>query len=283
MTKIAELFGIPTSNTEDIDWETLVENQQCPYISRKCIKVRKSEPDLAIGTCSVYYGRSRDQILICPNRLLSRRQIFTDCLHLLTLHEPGNELHLVPEVSIPGGSVDYFLVSVNRGKVLDFVGIELQTLDTTGTVWPERQRFLDNLGLATALGDVESAKGFGMNWKMTAKTILIQLHHKTQTLEFLNKHLVLVIQDIFLDYLKREFQFDHLDNAILGNPMHFHAYGLVETAVGPASLELRERLSTDANGIAQCLDLLADQNVELDNIVNLLESKLSDDTLLVIG
>ncbi len=173
MTKIAELFAIPTRNVEGVNWHTLVESQACPYISRKCIKVRKSDPDLSIGTCSVYYGRSEDQILICPNRLLIRRQIFTDCLHLLTLHEPGNELHLIPEVSIPGGSVDYFLVSVKRGRVLDFVGIELQTLDTTGTVWPERQRFLDSVGVATDRRDVESAKRFGMNWKMTAKTILI--------------------------------------------------------------------------------------------------------------
>ena len=282
MTKIAEIFGVPTTNFAT-NWEALVERQDCPYISRKCIKVRKSQPDVSIGTCSVYYGRSRDHILICPNRLLARRQIFTDCLHLLTLHEPGNELHLIPEVSIPGGSVDYFLVSVKRGRVEDFVGIELQTLDTTGTVWPERQRFLDNVGLATDINDVESSKRFGMNWKMTAKTILIQLHHKTQTLEFLNKHLVLVIQDIFLDYLKREFQFDHLHNARLGNPMHFHAYGLVESDDEPASLELLERISTDAAGIAQCLGLLADANVELDNIVNLLESKLSNDTLITIG
>ena len=50
------------------------------------------------------------------------------------MHEPGNELHTVPEVSVPGGSVDYFLASVRDGKVKDFVGIELQTLDTTGTV-----------------------------------------------------------------------------------------------------------------------------------------------------
>ena len=71
MTKIAELYGIPTSNADDVDWKTLVEHQQCPYISRKCIKIRKSEPDLSIGTCSVYYGKSGDQILICPNRLLA--------------------------------------------------------------------------------------------------------------------------------------------------------------------------------------------------------------------
>ena len=95
--------------------------------------------------------------------------------------------------------------------------------------------------------------------------------------------MVLVIQNVFLDYLKREFQFAHIGNARLGNPMHFHSYGLAESGDELAGLELLERISTDANGIAQCLGLQSDANVELDNIVNLLESKLSEDTLLTIG
>jgi len=93
------------------------------------------------------YGRSESDIIICPHRLLEKRRLFMDCLHLLTLHEPGNDLHIISEVGIPGGSVDYFLVSVRNNSVRDFVGIELQTMDTTGTVWPERQRLLQGLAL----------------------------------------------------------------------------------------------------------------------------------------
>ena len=145
--------------------------------------------------------------------MLERKQVFMDCLHLLTLHEPGNELHIVPEVSISGGSVDYFLVSARDGKAKDFVAIEFQTLDTTGTVWPERQRLLKSFGIKVARKDVNSDKGFGMNWKMTAKTILVQLHHKVVTLEHISKHFALVIQDHLLDYLRGEFNFSHLKDA----------------------------------------------------------------------
>lgn len=53
------------------------------------------------------HGKANKPIMICPRRLLERRQVFTDCLHLLTTHEPGNELHVVPEVTVPGGSVDF--------------------------------------------------------------------------------------------------------------------------------------------------------------------------------
>jgi hypothetical protein len=46
---------------------------------------------------------------------------------------------------------------------------------------------------------------------MTAKTTLVQLHHKIRTLEHLSKKLVLVAQDHLLAYMKKEFTFAHLE------------------------------------------------------------------------
>ncbi len=186
MSKVLELYTVSTH--AQADWNTLITREHCVYLNRKCLKTRKSAPDVSIGTCIVNYGREPKPLIICPFRLLERYQVFVDCLHLLTLHEPGNELHIVQEVPIPGGAVDYFLVSVKDRKVKDFVGLELQTLDTTGTVWPERQRFLQQQGVYFDPGDVNSAKNFGMNWKMTAKTTLMQLHHEAQTFEYLNSN-----------------------------------------------------------------------------------------------
>lgn len=114
--------------------------------------MRKPEPDTKIGTCSVKY-QNKD-IIICPFRFLEHNQIFVDCLHLLTMHEPGNELYLIPEVQIPGGHVDYFLISAKDKKVKDFVGIEIQAMDTSHAVWPERQRFLSEQGLAVNPDDL---------------------------------------------------------------------------------------------------------------------------------
>lgn len=169
MSRVLELFG--HSTRIDQKWSAVVSRQECPFANSRCFKVRKSEPEVSIGTCSVRYGKSLKDLIICPTRLLERRQVFFDCLHLLTRHVPGNELHVVPQVSIPGGSVDYFLVSLSRGKVEDFVAIEFQALDTTGTVWPERQRLLKELRVRAIPGD--NRKSFGINWKMTAKTILV--------------------------------------------------------------------------------------------------------------
>jgi hypothetical protein len=166
-------------------------------------------------------------------------------------------------------------------QVQHALGIELQTLDTTGTVWPERQRFLQGRGLAAALADAEKKRSYGMNWKMTSKTILVQLHHKIQTFEHMGKHLVLVVQDRLLDYMRKEFSFDHLNQARVADPMQFHSYALKQVD-GMHRIDLAERLSTDTAGIATCLGLQAQARVELDEVIAALEEKMSDRTLFAL-
>lgn len=278
-SKLSEFFSYSTQIKKD--WKTIVAGQQCKYLSRKCVKNRKSLPHISLGTCTVSHGKTEQKVIICPHRLLEGNKIFMDSIHLLTLHEPGNELHIVPEIAIPGGLVDYFVASVKKGKVKDFVGIELQTMDTSGTVWNERQKFVHSKNIAVAETDLEQKK-FGINWKMTAKTILIQLHHKIETFEGLGKHLVLVSQDCLLDYMKREFSFSEIGAAKIGNAMHFHAYNLEAQKDNTFKLELAERLSTDSEGIAKCLGLQNEANMELDELLLKIQSKISTQTLLTI-
>jgi len=282
MNQLLELFGHATQGTAARRWRQILRKRWCPFLCRLCLKNRKSNPEILIGSCSVSYGKRDLKVIICPHRMLEQKQIFTDCIHLLTLHQPGNQLHLVPQVTIPGGSVDYFLVSARDTKVMDFVGIELQTLDTTGTVWPARQRFLASVGVAVSPEDAKSEESFGMNWKMTAKTVLVQLHHKVQTFEGLNKHLVLVVQNHLLSYMTANFSFGHIEEARLGDSMQVHAYGLAATPEGAWRLTLDRRVSTDATGIAKALGLQASAKVELETIVAQLERKISEDTLFTM-
>lgn len=277
MSKVKELFGLYCNDVAD--FTLALETQICPYSHKKCYKTRKSDSNTAIGTCTVSY--QDNNIIICPNRLLANNQVFIDCLHLLTLHEPGNELYVIPEVTIPGGNVDYFLVSAKDGKVKDFIGIEFQTMDTTGTVWPERQRLLKEHGFDVDVADIDNPRKFGMNWKMTAKTILIQMHHKSETFENLNKHLVLIIQKPFFSYINKQFSFAHIKGARVGDPVHIHSYDLKEKD-NHLKLSLDTRVSTDSNGIAESLGLNAQAKVELADIIVTLEQKLSDEYRLSI-
>jgi len=282
MSKVIELFGVSTQTISQAIIEEILTSQECPFTGNRCYKVRKSEPEISIGTCTVNYGKENKDIIICPNRLLQKKQVFVDCVHLLSKHEPGNEFHVASEISIPGGSVDYFVVSAQNGKVKDFAGIEFQTLDTTGTVWPERQRLLNEHGISVDANAVNSTKPFGMNWKMTAKTILVQLHHKIDTFEHINKHLVLVVQDCLLEYMKKEFNFGHLSEpSKIGDSMHIHSYALKNENNG-YKIALDKRLSTDSEGMAMCLGLQAEAKIELDEIIKNIEAKLSEATLLSI-
>ena len=154
---LSELFTVPT-DAENQNWQEIVSKQYCSYLKRKCLKVRKSQPEISIGSCTVKYGKGMNDVIICPYCLLEARKIFLDCIHLLSLHEPGNDLHVVSEIPVPGGNIDFFLASVKDGRVIDFTGIELQTLDTTGTVWPIRQRFLQSKGIKVNRKDVASTK-----------------------------------------------------------------------------------------------------------------------------
>ncbi|GHV49002.1 hypothetical protein FACS1894181_06460 [Bacteroidia bacterium] len=275
--KIVELFAESVLN-KSLKWDKIIEKQNCPYTTKKCVKVRKSEPSISIGTCMVAYGKDNSNVIICPHRLIENNQIFFDCIRLLSLHEPGNELHILSEITIPGGSVDYVLASVKGGKVKDFVGIELQTLDTTGSVLGYRQAFLESKGLKQS--DFDETAAFGMNWKMTVKTILVQMHHKISTFENLNKHFVLVLQDCLMNYMKKEFSFEHIA-AIpkIGDSFHFHSYHLLADK-NKYRLSLTERASTDTDGIALCLGLKAEVKVDLEVILKALESKISEKTLL---
>ena len=173
------------------------------------------------------------------------------------------------------------LASVRKNKVVDFIGIELQTMDTTGTAFPHRERFLDEVGASNLDQElISNDSPFGINWKMTAKTILVQLHHKIGFFEDYNKTLVLVLQDHLLNYMRAQFQFDHFEAPSLGNSMHFHSYNYQEH--GNSSLQLVERLSTDADGINKCLGLNEKNKVDLDQFIDKIQLKISKDTLLIL-
>lgn len=64
--------------------------------------------------------------------------------------------------------------------------------------------------------------------------------------------------------------------------MHFHSYEL-RTVDNQLKLFLKERYSTNSDGISKLLGLNANANVEFDEIAKILENKISDKTIFTIG
>ena len=83
------------------------------------------------------------------------------------------------------------------------------------------------------------------------------MHHKSETFEHLNKHLVLIIQKPLFDRMRSDFDFSHINGVRIGDPVHIHSYDFLHED-SHFTLSLNTRISTDSAGIAECLGLKAE-------------------------
>jgi len=175
-----------------------LEDEHCPFIGGRCKKIRKSDPDTRLGTCSVGYGGGGDSPwvpgVICPYRLhvpgifdAVRRMAFGDA--------PARRLD---EVKMCVGTFDFVLTRCNSGRVEDFCALELQAGDTTGTPWHgvtdlrEHGRYMS------------ATYKYGLNMAhQYQKTAMQQMYKKGRVMESWKKHIVMVLQDIGIEYLRR--------------------------------------------------------------------------------
>ena len=179
-----ELYGFPT------DLSPPSETQTCPFIGARCVKQRKSDSMLTIGTCIV--GLDGKPQLICPVRMRATDQIFRDVAHLLKGDVAA--VMVVPEIIIREfGNVDFTVVGLDdQGHVVDFIRVEFQTNDTTGSgpLFEARQDFF--------AGQLRDRYRYGLNWKMTAKLVLKQTLDKAAVFSKWGKKYVWAMQDTLL-------------------------------------------------------------------------------------
>ena len=115
-----EFYGKLVTQETKGDFAQIMAAQQCPFLGRRCIKQRKSDASQTIGACTV--GFQGNPLIICPHRFIAGNQIFLDCLALLGPTESGLDYFAVPEISMPGGTVDYFLVATRGPFPLESTG-----------------------------------------------------------------------------------------------------------------------------------------------------------------
>lgn len=236
--------------------------ETCPFLRNKCIKIRKSNAIQSIGACSVLYKGA--SLIACPHRFIQRYQIFLDCVRYL---RPNLRYYVVPEITMPGGNIDYCVVALDgASEIVDFVGIEIQALDTTqsGAIWTAREDL--------SHGVLKHSYKYGINWKMSAKTILVQLHHKAASFQAVNKKLVLVIQKEFYEYMEKVFQTKHLRDVDEADVMQFHIYNNV-TLGDEYQIVLDSRKSTDVDGVEKLLKLGVESDILEPEVIERIRAK----------
>lgn len=189
---LIEVFGYaPDDLTEEC--RSLWRLAACPFINKPCSKANH-DGSVTYGTCSV--SSAYGDCIICPNRLYEKnyavlRQIaqeaFTEVPRFLMYDQfiplrgeigscvvalgqnSGREVKLGTHLSM-----DWVLAKVESGKLLEYVGVEVQSIDITGN-YRDAWHAYKNAGPDTL--SVPSSS-HGMNWANVHKRLIPQIIRK---------------------------------------------------------------------------------------------------------
>lgn len=193
---LIEIFGHnPDDGTENtrLLWEAGV----CPFTMTACKKINHSS-GIVYGTCSARTG-SRE-VIICPNRLYANkyeviRRVSEESFGgipflMFSEYWENRDDYITQDVVVALGqnsgreiklgtslSMDWVLARIKNGKLLEYVGIEVQSIDITGNYrdnwhYYKRQDYLNEV-------DVPCSEN-GYNWANVHKRLIPQLIRKGQ-------------------------------------------------------------------------------------------------------
>ena len=195
-SNITEFFGYAPRDASSAAKQARAK-RQCPFLDAQCTKTL-SDGEIS-GACTLK-PKTGGPVICCPIRLYAKKY---KILHDIARVAFGPGIPLLPataitqrtgecvavfgkrwgkELRLPtrGRSgayfVDWVLARVNAaGDLVDFVAVEVQSIDTTGNYRPERAAYLKEktfTGTSTA----------GFNWENVNKRILPQIIYKGHVL-----------------------------------------------------------------------------------------------------
>lgn len=194
-----EVFGHPYGEfSAGGDAAAHLEAEHCPFIGERCKKARKGDNNVRLGTCSVGYhgygGGKWVPNVICPYRL-HVPEVFATVSGMAFGDSPVRRFD---EVKMCVGKFDFVLAKCTNGVVDDFCALEMQTGDTTGSPW-DAVVDLKRHGRYTS-----KSYNYGMNMAhQYQKTAMVQMYKKGRVMESWKKHIVMVLQDTGLEFLRR--------------------------------------------------------------------------------
>lgn len=167
----------------------------CPFIDSRCIKrstANKSEP---YPVCSIWQKSNqalqahKDLICVCPKRFYAVDFLKDVVTHCWPGKPPANP-KVAPEVKMTGfGNVDFVIADMGSdGSVGQFLSVELQAIDITGSVAPAYEALRQSKELA-------ARPSYGLNWDNVYKRYITQLIRKGYFHHHWKSKIVAVMQD----------------------------------------------------------------------------------------
>jgi Restriction endonuclease NotI len=198
----SESFGYPFSNETKKAADTRSKHW-CPFVDKVCYKQSRLIR-YPFGVCSAHVNN--DEVALCPRRFLDGHAVFTDIAqhHFKTI----NDILVFPEIRLKDiGSFDFVMLKHKpmSFEIEDFVAIEFQTGQTTGT-----GKLVEGLKDYLARKSVsEKSYGFGLNLADVWKRSFTQILNKGVIMENWGKKIYWVVQEpVYLQVLGDTIQFE---------------------------------------------------------------------------
>ena len=165
----------------------------CPFVRTRCSKrsaFLQSEP---YPICSIWRGRGADPIddliCVCPKRFYAV-DFLNDVVANCWPGEPPKNPQIAHEVKMKGfGNVDFVLADVDSdGSIGQFLSVELQAIDITGSVMPAYLALKEG-------AELDRRPTYGLNWDNVYKRYITQLIRKGYFHHHWKTKIVAVIQD----------------------------------------------------------------------------------------
>lgn len=178
---------------------------QCPYITSECVK-RSHRVAGAYPVCTVFAGqKNKKPIAVCPKRFYETTLV-NDVITYAWPFTPPINPRVAYEIRMGDcGSIDFVVADVDEDNniIRNFVSVELQAVDITGSVEPYYNAIINNQATA-------KANSFGLNWANVRKRYVTQLIHKGFFHHHWNTRIVSIIQEPLLDRIREHSPFDEI-------------------------------------------------------------------------
>lgn len=175
------------------------ERFECPFVHATCPKRSTNLQGESYPVCSIWKKNSRndslalnpeqDLICVCPKRFYAVDFLKDVIAHCWPGDAPKNPM-VAPEVKMDGfGNVDFVVADVKEdGGIEQFLSVELQAIDITGSVFPAYQALRKGSNL-------EKRPTYGLNWDNVYKRYITQLIRKGYFHHHWKTKVVAVIQE----------------------------------------------------------------------------------------
>ena len=132
---LGEVLGRPVER----GFDPAAHDYRCPFIGRRCTKRSTSLGSEPYPVCSIRRRIAGElkQVCVCPKRFYSV-DLMADVIDKCWPGNPPSNPMIASEVRMAGfGNVDFVIADIGQGEeVTEFLSVEVQAIDITGSVMP---------------------------------------------------------------------------------------------------------------------------------------------------